>query len=36
MPARWGMDKAGIREVTGGPSMNDIKYDGALRRRFLG
>lgn len=35
-PARWGQDKAGIREVTGGYSMNDIKNDGALRRRFLG
>ena len=35
-PARWGVDKAGIREVTGGHSMNDIRHDGELRRRYIG
>ena len=35
IPALWGRHKAGIREVTGGHSMQDIRYNGELRREHL-
>lgn len=35
IPARLHYAKAGIREVTGGHSMNDIRHDAALREKYL-
>ena len=35
IPARWHVQKAGIREVTGGHSMNDVRHNPELRARFL-
>lgn len=35
-PARWQYDKVrNVREVTGGHSMNDIKYNAELRKKML-